>query len=83
MQSTDAFVDGGAVMSISNSTFNVTKLGLAVGTGTLNATNVKIVLLAPDQNPPQIGAQVVNAGGTLTLTSRSQHEIKLFRFYEL
>jgi len=64
-----ASVDNGGTISITGGTFNVTKLGLGVGTGSINATDLFIVLEAPTplQNPPQIGAAVLSAGGTLTL----------------
>jgi hypothetical protein len=69
--STGASVDSGGTISISNSTLNVTKLGLSVGTGIINATNVTIVLgELPAVDLPQIGAAIINAG-TLTLTGGS------------
>jgi hypothetical protein len=64
-----ASADSGGTISITGGTFNVTKLGLGVGTGSINATDLEIVLEAPTplQNPPQIGAAIVNPSGTLTL----------------
>ncbi len=67
--STGASVDSGGTISISNSILNVTGLGLGVGTGSLNATNVNIVLMGPRQTT-QIGAAIINAG-TLTLSGGS------------
>jgi hypothetical protein len=67
--STGAVVDNGGAISITDSTLNVSKLGFGVGTGSINATNVTILLgELPAPNLPQIGAQVLNAGGTITLT---------------
>src|SRR5262249_19081293 len=70
-----AFADTGGTISISDSTLHLTGGGLSAGTettvGHIDVTNTDIVLNGPTQNGPHIGAQILNAGSTLTLTGGS------------
>lgn len=68
--STGASVANGGTISITGGTFNVTSTGLDVsnGGGTINATDVNIVLVGPNA---RIGAQILTAGSTLILTRGS------------
>src|SRR5262249_32807335 len=74
---TGASADIGGNISISNSKLNVTQLGLRVGTettvGHMVVTNTDIVLNSPTGT--HIGAQILNAGSTLTLHGGSISDI--------
>ena len=75
---TGASADNGGTISISNSTINATLVGLSAGTeGHISTNKVDIVLGGPHPTGPQIGAQILNANSTLTLTGGSIRDISV------
>src|SRR5262249_6344595 len=66
---TGASADNGGTINLTNSSLNNVNDGLAVGVGTISTTNLHIVLVPGPSTI--VGAQILNAGGTLTLQGGS------------